>query len=200
MLGIKFIGISRLQDIKYSLILWKRKKLPPEPFYCWTVCYTVLGLLLTLEHFVLETLRSCTSSPHAKLENNLYSYIQLSREKKAHRNYELCLHPQTSQPMYSANLEKNKKSFQSIARGSCTENCALERPFPEERVRPCFPARAKSGLISTAPWQFARAGYPAPRSEAAAGAHSSCSSHCPSGTRWMLGVTARKTPLLSWHS
>lgn len=82
MLGIKFIGISRLQDIKCSLILWKRKKLPPEKFYCWTVCYTVLGLLLTLAHFMLETPRFCSASPYAKTKNNLYSYIQLSRKKK----------------------------------------------------------------------------------------------------------------------
>lgn len=95
---------------------------------------------------------------------------------------------------------KTKMSFQSIARGSCTENCALERPFPEERVRPSFPARPKSGLISIALWQFALAGYLAHRSEVAAGAHRSCSSHCPSETQWMLGVTAKKTPLLSWHS
>lgn len=38
----------------------------------------------------------------------------------------------------------NSMSFQSVARGSCTENCALERPFPEERVRPSFPARSRS--------------------------------------------------------
>lgn len=60
---------------------------------------------------MLETPKSCTSSSHAKLENNLYSYIQLSRKKKAHRNYELCLHPQTSQSLYSANLEKTKRAF-----------------------------------------------------------------------------------------
>lgn len=31
---------------------------------------------------MLETPKSCTSGSHAKLENNLYSYIQLSRKKK----------------------------------------------------------------------------------------------------------------------
>lgn len=198
MLGIKFIGISRLQDIKCSLILWKRKKLPPEKFYCWTVCYTVLGLLLTLAHFMLETPRFCSASPYAKTKNNLYSYIQLSRKKKLTEtmSYAFIHKPanQCTQPTW-----KNQNELSVHSQSSCTENCALERRFPEERVRPSFPARPKSGLISIALWQFALAGYPAHRSEVAAGAHRPCSSHCPSETQWMLGVTATKIPLLSWH-
>lgn len=63
--------------------------------------------------------------------------------------------------MYSANLEKTRKISDHSQR-SMHWNCALERrfPSPEERVRPSFPARSETGLISVSPCPSALAGNP----------------------------------------
>lgn len=145
----------------------------------------------TLETLSKHWVKMWTSCPHAKTKNNLYSYIQLSREKKL---TEIVSYAFIRKPMYSANLEKTRK-ISICSQRSMHWKCALERcfPSPEESVRPHFPALSKPGLISPAPRQFALVVYPANCSKVAPGAHSTHNSHCPPETWGMFGDAAFKT-------
>lgn len=187
MLGIKFLGISRHQNTNQSSVMWKRKKLPPEQFYCWVACY----LHWSMETLSKHCIKMWTSCPHTKTKNNLYSYIQPSREKNL---TEIVSYAFIHKPMCSANLEKTRK-ISICSRRPMHRTCALKRWFssPEESVRSHFPAQFKPGLISPAPPQFALAVYPANCSKVTPGAHSTYNSHCPPETRWMFGNAAFET-------
>lgn len=83
---------------------------------------------------------------------------------------------------------KNKMSFQSIARGSHTENCS-GKTIPRRKGEAIFSSQVQVGADFNGTVTICTGWVPGSPFGSGTGAHSSCSSHCPSETQRMLRAT-----------